>query len=475
MDGWAYHYLAPLPGKRSTTSIDHNTARATGRQPSNPSARANPKASPGPPPRPETNIEPRRQLSASTESTSQNLEHFKIANLSTTASSRRVKTDYVTDPFEQRHGRRFLKDPNLPYPLPVDLAELHRQTLRTIMLMDVCGAPFCNNLFRDAAPKRVLELACGSALWSSVCYDWLKRRGVLDVSFVGLDIAPLAPDLHRNGMNWQFVQHDLSMPPLPFPDATFDFIFIKDAGLCTAIPDDVNQTKDSRNLAINPFSEAMRILKQGGVLEVWESDHTFRTLLPHPSIPSYMTEEDIEQAQQSATYLISPSTAFARSQNEYLHDYNTWIEKALEERGLGATPCTALNWGFSHDAEIWDGFGCRRVAIPFSEVRWEREGIGGLTEPARGRSLTQTTKSAEKKAIVTPKVLTPDQAALRNAALTTTIQFIESLESVLKEASGKRQDEWDRWWASMTNDLLEQNGTFNGECLEFGAWWGRKK
>ncbi|MCJ1238357.1 hypothetical protein MMC14_006346 [Varicellaria rhodocarpa] len=477
MDG-SYHYLSPrpppssLPAKRAISLFDHNATKPTGRLPSNPSATANLKSSSGPP---ETNIEPRRQRSAPGESTGQNLEQFKTTSSGATALVRHATSDYMTNPFEHRYGRRFLKDPSLPYPLPVDLAELHRQTLRTLMLIDASGAPFCNSLFQNSAPKKVLELACGSAFWSSTCHDWLKGRGASNVSFVGLDIAPLAPDLQRSGMNWQFVQHDLSIPPLPFLDATFDFVFIKDAGLCTANPETVNQTKNSDNEAINPFNEAMRILKQGGILEVWESDHTFRTLLPHPSIPTHMTEEDIEQAQESATYLISPSTAFARCQNEYLRDYNKWVERALEERGLSATPCTALNWGFSHDADVWAELGCRRLAIPFGEVRWEREGIGGQIEPARGRSRTQTTKAAEKQAVVQPKILTPDQAALRNAALTTTIQFIESLETLLKEASGKRQDEWNRWWASMTNDLLEQNGTFNGECLEFGAWWGRKK
>lgn len=48
------------------------------------------------------------------------------------------------------------------------------------------------------------------------------------------------------------------------------------------------------------------------------------------------------------------------------------------------------------------------------------------------------------------------------------------MEPVLKAESGKRQDEWDRWWANLTSDLLEQNGTINGECLELGACWAQK-
>ena len=40
--------------------------------------------------------------------------------------------------------------------------------------------------------------------------------------------------------------------------------------------------------------------------------------------------------------------------------------------------------------------------------------------------------------------------------------------------SGKKQDEWDRWWAALNSDVLERNGLSNGECLEVGAWWAQK-
>jgi len=46
---------------------------------------------------------------------------------------------------------------------------------------------------------------------------------------------------------------------------------------------------------------------------------------------------------------------------------------------------------------------------------------------------------------------------------------------MLMEASGKSKDEWDRWWASMVTDLLQDEGAANGECLEVGAWWGQKR
>ena len=42
--------------------------------------------------------------------------------------------------------------------------------------------------------------------------------------------------------------------------------------------------------------------------------------------------------------------------------------------------------------------------------------------------------------------LTDEQAALRYTALLVVIQMIESLEPLLKEVSGKNQEEWQRWW-----------------------------
>ncbi len=66
-------------------------------------------------------------------------------------------------------------------------------------------------------------------------------------------------------------------------------------------------------------------------------------------------------------------------------------------------------------------------------------------------------------------------AALRRTALLTVVQQIQSLEPMLREAGGKSQDEWDTWVGKMMNDLVRENGTSWGECLEVGAWWARKR
>lgn len=234
-----------------------------------------------------------------------------------------------TSLFKHEGGRRYLRDPSLPYPLPVDLVEVHRQSLRMLLMMRLWGAPFCNTeLNEDNPPKKVLELACGSGLWSSACHDYFKRHKHENISFTGLDIAPLAPDLRRSGVNWRYVQHDIRKHPFPFPDAEFDFIFLKDVGFCV----------NNMDFSGMPLQETARLLKPGGVAEIWESDHVFRTLLPDPASPPGTLDDEIEQAEVNAVYIMSSGTPFVASQNRYLIDLNLWIERALAKRNLPPLP-----------------------------------------------------------------------------------------------------------------------------------------
>ncbi|KAH8697747.1 SAM binding motif-containing protein [Talaromyces proteolyticus] len=385
-------------------------------------------------------LDPRFALTSSTTTTT-HISSDRGASGSAEASSSSVSSssDYVANPFTKINNRSYFRDPENPYPLPCDLPEIHRQSLRTMTLMRVFGAPSCAPQLEGKSPKRVLELACGSGLWSSACHDYLARRGQKDTTFIGLDIISLAPNLRKKGVNWQFVRHDLRKPSLPFPSEHFDFVFIKDASLC----------QSATAQQIDLLSEPLRVLKHGGVLEVWDSDYVFRALLPNPTPPPKLAEKDQDQAYTTATYTISSATPFAAAQNKYLLDYNSWVEKAFEKHKLSAMPCATIGLSFTAEADAFQRVGSRRIAIPLgAEVRWEQ------------------TKKQRK--------LTADQLSLRQMALLTIIQMIEGMEPILKEASGKSQDEWDRWWAAMTVDLLQKNGLANGECLEVGAWWGQK-
>lgn len=371
-------------------------------------------------------------------------------------------------PFTYRLGRRYLRDPTISYPLPVDLVEIHRQNLRTLLLMQVYGAPFCVPFSPNQRPKKVLEIACGSALWSSVAHDFFQSRGHQNVSFTGLDIAPLAPDLRKQGVDWRFVQHDLRKLPLPFDDEEFDFIFVKDTVFCAA----------GVGVEVNPLMQLMRYLKPDGVIEVWESDLLFRCLRPSPPTSMGMAEEDVKQAESTATYAIAAGTPFTKAQNPYLQDYNVWAERAMEKIEATAAPCALMGLTFSSEPELFTSVGSRRIAIPLGEVRWEREDIGGDPSSHNKKAGREQSVAKRASASVQPSLvrrsLTPDQKALRRIALETVLGLIEGLETLLMKESGKKQDEWDRWWAGLNSDLLEQDGLLNGECLEVGAWWARK-
>ena len=392
------------------------------------------------------------------------------------ASSRQSRSldsthdDYMAAPFAYRHGRRYLRDPSIAYPLPVDLAELHRQNLRTLLLMHVFGTPFCAPFFQNRPPKKVLEIACGSALWSSCTHDFFSRAGHPDVSFTGLDIAPLAPDLRMQGVDWRFVQHDLRKLPFPFEDDEFDFIFVKDTVFCAGAA--------GVGVELNPLTELVRYLAPGGVIEVSESDLLFRCLLPAPPTGVGVCQEDVKQAERTGTYLIGAGTPFTKAQNRYLQDYNVWAEKAIDKIESTAAPCALMGLTFSSEPEVYGSVGSRRIAIPLGELRWEREGIGGALpnlkkKNSRGKGSSQKVCSSQQPN-ATCGPLTPDQLALRRTALLTVLGLIEGLEPMLMKESGKKQDEWDRWWAALNTDLLERNGLLNGECLEVGAWWARK-
>lgn len=438
---------------------------------------------------------------------------------SSTKSQNRPRRPFVT----KSNGRTYLADPTLPYPLPVDLHELHRQSLRTLLLFQLFGGPVCSPALANRPPTRVLDLACGYGFWSMMCHSYFSRKGHSNIHFTGLDIAPLggiagiphpgnvaqsaskdrgslsaasgnwAEQPPDKNMQWSFVQHDIRSLPLPFPDEEFDLIMAKDLSLVT-------RTTQFQSLV----DEYMRILKPGGVIEVWDCDHPIRMLRPHvpetPTTPnasksldeqpyanpdahphySHKKSDHEKEIAELGAYVMGNNTPLSGPQNNYLIEYNGWILKYLESRQLLNFPCANIGPHLIQEP-LLSNHGSKRLAIPLAEVRWEREGVGGVVTKD-GKSYINTAKAIgrakagndgsdpDKKG----RVLGAAQLALRQTALQTVLGFIEGLEPALREVSGKKQDEWDAWMGKLIKELVEKDGANCGECLEVGAWWARK-
>ncbi|KAF4991428.1 hypothetical protein FGRMN_7831 [Fusarium graminum] len=383
-------------------------------------------------------------------------------------------SDPALKPFIVQNGRTYFNDPTSSYPLPTDLAELHRQSLRTLLMIQVYGAPVYTPFIRNNPPLRVLEVGCGTGFWSMMCHRYYRERGHGGIHFTGIDIAPLAPGSPGSpaelckpdkDMKWRFVQHDLRQLPWPFADEEFDMIMVKDTFLM--VPSHVYQLF---------IEEYLRVLKPGGVMEIWDSDPTFRMLRPHvPSaLPGSEEAEEHEAALDLGAYLMTSKTPLSAPLNSFLVEYNTWLSRTLEARQLSPVPCSLISAFLHQEAEVIMEIKTKRLAIPLSEVRWEREGVGGVVTKD-GKSYVEMKAKSTPHQKVEKKTLTPGQSALRKTALLTVAQQVSALEPIIREASGKSQDEWDTWVAKMMADLMSESGTSWGECLELGVWSARKR
>ncbi|EME39969.1 hypothetical protein DOTSEDRAFT_47459 [Dothistroma septosporum NZE10] len=375
------------------------------------------------------------------------------------STSEQSDQDFQNNLFELRHGRRYLR--NIPYPLPCDLAELQRQSLQTLLMVTLFGGPLCSPRWRgDDVPKKVLEIGCGSGYWSAICHDHFAERGATGVQFVGLDIAPLAPDHRKQGVNWTFVQHDIRRLPYPFEDETFDSVMVKDMSL--SMPLNLHSERI--------LNDAIRLVKKGGTFECWDSDYVLRSMLPDvaPAPSRYADEQDV--AEETGSFALSPGHPFAPAQNKYIQKANQWITEALDRRKLHPTPCARIAEMLLQEPALED-VKQRRVAIPLSELRWEKK-ASQEKRISNGHGSPMSTGSRHEGA---RDPLTPDQAALRQTALMTVLQMIESMEPMLMAFSGKNSEEWSTWWSGMMSELLDPSkAALAGECLEIGAWWATK-
>lgn len=234
----------------------------------------------------------------------------------------------------------------------------------------------------------------------------------------------------------------------------------------------------------------------------------------------------------SSAYEITSTTQFStQSENPLIMQWNDRIAKALVKRELLPVPCTLVGASFVAEEGVTAVVG-KRLALPLDAIWWEspnaaaaadsasmsesssslsskrRSTSGSSVESALSSSSRQYRKRGGSASASSckhhhqhqqhhhqhhhhskgssasgessssngyPSPLTDEERAVRQLAKLIFVQLIEALEPVLREANDIDLDEWDGWYRELMWSWFENHGLRGGECIEFGAWAGRKK
>src|SRR3954454_14302687 len=124
-------------------------------------------------------------------------------------------------------GRRYLNEENNQYFLPNDDGEVDRNTLEHNLFRYSWQGNFSSKIHERLIKgnTKVIDLGCGSGQW---LIDMALKYSLS--TFIGIDVYPMSfsskPD------NVAFLQHNLlDNPGIPFPDNTFDFVFLRNLSL----------------------------------------------------------------------------------------------------------------------------------------------------------------------------------------------------------------------------------------------------
>lgn len=374
--------------------------------------------------------------------------------MSSTSSS----TDRLARPVSTltKSGRQYL-DPShvsVRYPLPVDLAETHRQIMFAQLTSLIYDTPILSRALLNKPPLRVLEIGCDTGWWSATCHQYFKARGH-DVEFVGMDIKPPQPVAVGSGtdLRWEYVQHDVNEVPWPIPDGAFDLVMVRNIALAL----------DGRRYS-ETVQEYVRVLRPGGTLELWEHDVTLRSLRADVALAQQAADPDLALL---GLYPASDNASFRPAANAFAAQYNAWVTAALADLELPTMPCSYLDSMFrgylvggSEDLET-ENMVVRRIAVPLSAVpmAWEQ----------------QQAQAPDQKRGSGARTLGPDQEVIRRTALENFVGMVEAFGPLLQEKSGLTQADWDAWLGKAKRDWMEAGGFAFGECTELGVWSLKKR
>lgn len=366
--------------------------------------------------------------------------------------------------FRTYRGRRYYSDERCPYLLPCDIPELNRQSLKHLLYKEVFGRiqmADIPDLVDKSLPYKVLDLGCGTGCWMASMHDELTARGFTNVKFVGVDVVPVHAPMP--GVDFTFIQHDVTKLPLPFANDEFDYVFLRDLTLC--LPDTAIQSEC--------LSDALRVLKEGGIYEAQCTDLTIRTL----------SETKAPRDPKSSAYNVTASTELlAETKNHFVDVFNKRLVRSCQKRNISPVPMAQLTSNLLMEGNITKNHN-KRLALPLDEVWWEADMLGGgggehCVSPKDNSicfDYSRRNSTSLGKMKLGPSPLTEEAKAVRYMARLIFVQFIESMEPFLREDNDIPQDDWDRFFKDMTADFFQKGGLRHGECIEFGAFWGIKK
>jgi ubiquinone/menaquinone biosynthesis C-methylase UbiE len=154
-------------------------------------------------------------------------------------------------------GRKYINDENYIYYLPNDEEESDRTNLEHSILRYVWQGNFSSEIKGKLirGNTKVIDLGCGSGQWLT---DMASKYPLS--TFIGIDVCPLSFTASKPD-NVAFLQHNLlDNPGIPFPDKTFDFVFLKNLSL------------DATNSWAHVINEMVRVASLNACIEIMNFD-----------------------------------------------------------------------------------------------------------------------------------------------------------------------------------------------------------
>ena len=155
-------------------------------------------------------------------------------------------------------GRKYINEENVIYYLPSDKEESDRLNIEHYLLRYIWQGNFSPKIEKGLIKgnKKVIDLGCGA-----------EQCWLIDMSlkyplstFIGIDIVATPSLSQDKPENLAFLQHNLlEHPGVPFPDETFDFVYMRNLGF----------TIDNW---IHVINEAARVTNSNGYIEIANYD-----------------------------------------------------------------------------------------------------------------------------------------------------------------------------------------------------------